>query len=136
MPENINWAVAVQVTDGPAIKVGDNLPIDAYSKVKIELDDGATDQKVILGAADSEIVLLFVRANQYGDSAAAATALLYRMNTQAVDKNEIFELPIFLLGKSAVSLLSGNLQSMTFTNNTGSAVTLDILVGLDVTPAP
>ncbi len=135
MPENVNWTAAIQVTDGPALKTGGNLALDSYSKVQVTLEN-EVEQKVNLRVADSDIILLFVRADQYGDPSDAATALLYRVNNQAVDKNEIVEMPIFLLGKAGVSLLTPGLQSLTFTNNTGKPVTLDIVVGMDVTPEP
>jgi hypothetical protein len=138
MAETLNWNASVSVNNGPSLKVGANLSVDAYSKLHITLDAAAgTVQQVVLAGTDSAVALLFIRANQYGDPAAADSALLYRVNDAPEGDNAIMDGPLFLVGASAVSLLDDSgVQSITFTNNTGSAVILDILLGTDVTPTP
>jgi hypothetical protein len=136
MPEVINWSTGVSVQDGPALSVNGSLSVDAYSKLQVTLDQAAgTEQRVILAGSGSSIVLLYARASEYGNPADPNATLLYRVNDADPSTNTAIGAPLYLLGASAVNLLDANsVQSLTFTNNTGSPVTVDIVVGMDATP--
>jgi hypothetical protein len=136
MPEVLNWSTSVNAQDGPALRVNGSISVDAYSKLQVTLDGAAgAEQQVVLAGGGSSIVLLYARASQYGDPTDPGTALLYRVNAADPSTNAVLGAPLYLLDASAVNLLDASgVQSLTFTNNTGSPVTIDILLGTDATP--
>jgi hypothetical protein len=136
MPEVINWSTGVSVQDGPALSVNGSLSVDAYSKLQVSIDQAAgTEQQVVLAGNGSSIVLLYARASEYGNPADPGAALLYRVNAADPSTNATIGAPLYLLGAPAVNLLDASgVQSLTFTNNTGSPVTVDIIAGIDATP--
>lgn len=127
MPDKINWSFNVEVLEGPKVFDSQTIDVEAYDKVEVVIDAGASDLEVtVQPGGEGQVKFLMIRSSLYGED------LTYKVNSNTT----VIELdaPQLLLGKGAVKLLDSAPASLLFTNNTAENVTIQILVGRDATP--
>lgn len=125
--EKVTWAAHIDVSAGPKLSVGDTLEVEAYDKVRVTLEDGATGVVVDLQPGDAgQVVLLVVSASAYDppvtwspDGGTTSVAL---------------DAPLVLVGTGAVGLIGTAPKQFQWTNATGALVNVEILIGRDATP--
>lgn len=123
MPESITWSTSVVVQLGPRLVQTGTLTVDAYDKINVRLDAGATDIDVDVQpsgtAGDVQILLLtassYPAGVTYSADAGATTATL--------------DGPLTLIGAGAVTLLADPPQVLRLTNPAADPVDVEILVG-------
>jgi hypothetical protein len=128
MPETINWTLNLQVPLGPRVAQSGALTVEAYDKVNLTLEAGATDVDVDVQPASTAGQVTFV----------AITASVYdELLTYSPDggtTTHALEAPVALLGAGAVALLNAAPEQLRLANGTADPVTVEILVGRDATP--
>ncbi len=132
MSSTINLALKVNVVGGPSISVSKGITVEAYDKIDVTIDAGATDKEVeIQPGAPSRVQMLFIRSSKYGEKGELAYKVHKTTNspiTVILDQDQLF------LGQGAVGLLGTDVDKLFFTNNLTEAVSIEILVGRDATP--
>lgn len=128
MPETMDWSINLQVSGGPKVARAGRMTVEAYDKLNVTLDAGATDVDVDLQPASTpgQVTLIALTASVYDP------ALTYSADggTTALG----LEAPVTLIGAGAVSLLSSTPKQLRFANGTADPCTVEILVGRDATP--
>jgi hypothetical protein len=127
MNEKINWMVNVQVVGGPRISAAENLSVEAYDKIQVDVPGGDNAQPGIAtvqvqpgGAA--QVRFLAIASSHYDP------ALTYTVDGGDPVPLDAFQL---LMGKGAVGLLGTTLTAFAFTNQAGldKPASVEILVG-------
>lgn len=139
MAEQLNWKCNVQVVEGPTIAAGDEQIVDAYSKSQIVVPGGTigTPGSIELTLDLTGASILIVRSSSYVDPDNADQKLQYTVTDGGVAGTATdLQGPLFLIGETTVRLLGDSVESFTFTNSMTTDVTIDTLVGVDVTPTP
>ena len=131
MAVNIATGAEVKVAGGPTIKTARTLPVDAYDLIDVDVPAGAEEFVVeVQPAADTtQVRFLLISASQYDP------ALTYRVNDEANPSHELDQ-ALILTGAGAIGLLGFVPESLLFTNDTDSDITVQILVGRNVSPTP
>ncbi len=123
MTEKINWALNVRVFGGPVIVASDTIDIDAYDKIEVSIETGASEKEVqIQPGGAGQIQFLLIKSDQYGD------ALTYKVNDKANDAIRLDALQV-LIGDGAVGLLKVPPEKLFISNGLASSASIDILVG-------
>ncbi len=129
MSETIRWNFVTQVLKGPSVSAASSIDtVDAYDKFNIQLADAATQA---VNLVPSGTISLLVINPITPNPVTPAANLSYDLSGSTV----ALDGPHVLIGSGAVSLLGGA-TSLTFTNNTGADVVIEILIGRDSTPTP
>jgi hypothetical protein len=129
MSEKINWTLNVQVVGGPMLSSSDTMIVDAYDKIQVSADVGATDKKVeVQPGGSGQVQFLLITSDKYGEK------LTYKVNDSASTKIIKLDGPQLLIGKGAVGLLDPAPSSLFFTNSLDVGASIEILVGRDATP--
>jgi hypothetical protein len=125
--EKVIWAAHIDVAAGPKLAVGDTFEVEAYDKVKVALEDGATDVVVDLQPGGAgQVVLLVVSASAYDPPVT--------WSPDAGTTTVPLDAPLVLVGAGAVGLIGTAPKQFQWTNATGAIVNVEILVGRDATP--
>ena len=123
MAETINWSVNFDAVLGPRIAASGTQTVDAYDKVSVRLEAGATDVDVDVqpSATAGDVLLLVITASSYEAqvtfSADAGTTMF------------TLDGPVVLVGAGAVTLLADPPQTLRFANPDAQPADIDILVG-------
>ena len=127
MSEKLSIQVNVKAESGPGISVAEIIEVDAYDKIDVDIEAGASDFEVQLqpGVA-AQVQLLAVKPEQQG--------LTYKLDTAATAI--ALDEPLLLIGKSGMGLLDTAPQKLFFGNASGDAIGVQILVGRMASPPP
>jgi hypothetical protein len=120
--EELLWSVMVKAVDGPQVAVSGTMPVEAYDKIGVTVDAGATQQVDLSPGGAADVTALVI------SPAAPDVLLTYDANGTDI----ALDAPHVLLG-GAVALV-GDPSSLTFTNGTATDADITILVGRDATP--
>ncbi len=128
MPETLNWSFSIEAVQGPRISGSNTMQVDAYDKLSVSLEAGATDVDVQIQPANTagRVQLLVIRASAYD------AALTFSADSGATRFAR--DGPVVLVGSGPVSLLAAAPQTLRLSNGTTADVTIDVLVGRN--PAP
>jgi hypothetical protein len=128
MPETMNWSFSIEAVQGPRISGSDALQVDAYDKVSVELDAGATNVNVQIQPADAagRVQLLVIRSSAYDP------AITFSADAGAT--SFALDGPVVLVGNGPVTLLAVAPQTLRLANGTADGITVDVLVGRDSAP--
>jgi hypothetical protein len=127
MPETIAFSGTVAVAAGPKVAFSESLEAEAYNRLSVTVKKAAS-QKVLLGTADSEIRLLLVRSTKYDPSKVS-------FQIEGAGAARTLDMPFLMAGKAAVGLLGANTPTfLTFKNDLGEDITVDIIIARDPTP--
>ena len=128
MPEKINWTLNVQVAGGPKLFASSTLTLDAYDKIQVGIEAGATDKKVeVQPGGAGHVQFLLITSDPYGEG------LTYKVNDSASSKVIKLDGPHLLIGKGAVGLLDPAPTSLFFSSSLGKDATVEILIGREAT---
>ncbi|MCK5432363.1 MAG: hypothetical protein KAJ03_06435 [Gammaproteobacteria bacterium] len=133
MTEQINWNLNAQVVGGPKILASDKIEIEAYDKIEVTIEAGASDKEVqIQPGGAGQVQFLLIKSEHYGD------ALTYKVN----DTTDVIKLDALqmLMGNGAIELLDvlppeKLLFSNALVSSTGENIpaSVEILVGRKAT---
>lgn len=127
MPNNITWKVQASVAGGPSTSSSQSIPIEAYDRIEVEVEDGDTDEEVeIQPGGAGQVRFLQITSTTYGSN------LSYKVNATVNPPHEL-DRPLVLAGDGAVGLLDPAPTSLFFTNSLGSSATVHVLVGRNAT---
>jgi hypothetical protein len=128
MPNTVNWTVSLQIPGGPRIGESGAVSVEAYDRVSVVVEAGATDVDVEVqpGAADGQVSVLAITASAYSAN--------LTVSPDGGTTTFALEAPVALVGSGAVSLLAAAPQQVRLANAGAEAVTVDVLVGRDATP--
>ncbi|MEQ1741304.1 MAG: hypothetical protein ABL869_02220 [Candidatus Nitrotoga sp.] len=121
MAEKINWNFVVQALNGPSVSGAGTLDVEAYDKINVTIIAGATQQVNLVPSGTVSLLVI--------NPAVPNVDLSYKVGAKVV----ALDGPHVLIGAGAVSLLGGA-ANLSFTNNTSSDATIEILLGRDATP--
>jgi hypothetical protein len=129
MSEKINCMVNAQVVGGPRISESRIIEIEAYDMIVVTVDDTATDKEVQVQPGTSGAQFLLIRSDQYGEK------LTYKVKDDTGETGSIkLDALQLLMGSGAVGLLGKAPIKLLFSNTSGKAASIQILVGRDATP--
>lgn len=141
MGERIGWRLAVDVDDGPSFSTNQEVIIEAYDRIQIEVpgadppaSETATVQVQPVEDAD-KVELILISSNRYGpDLTVQASGTPLDGSTETTGRQVQLEAPIHLVG-GAVALLGVAPETLDFENSLGEdkPATITILVGRQAT---
>jgi hypothetical protein len=120
--EQLIWSVMVKAVKGPQLSPSGSMDVEAYDKLAVTVDAGATQQVDLSPGGAAAVTCLVV------SPAVPDAQLTYDVG----GKDIALDQPHILLGGAVA--LAGDPTSLTFTNGTANEATIDILVGRDATP--
>lgn len=125
MAQKLNWTFTAQVQGGPKIVTTQNLEIDAYDKIEMDVaNDGSGNTVDIQPGADTDVLLLVITSNLYGED------LTYKAKDGGSESSEIpLTAPQIFSGTGAVGLMGVAPKQLVITNNLADAATVQVLVG-------
>lgn len=132
----INWALNLQIVDGPSLVISKSKVVEAYDKIEVTIAPGSSKQAIEIqpGSAD-HLNLLLIKSSVYDPK------LSYLVSDGTTDSSTSITLdePHFYLGVGAVSIFGLAPKILKFTNSLSAAdpaskATIEILVGRDATP--
>lgn len=129
MSETISYSFSIQVAGGPKVAGADQIEVQAYDMLEVEIPDSGTSGGVAtvnVQPGDTGVKFLQVTAENYGD-------LTYTVDGGA---QQTLDAPLLLIGAGAVALLGATQKQFEFTNAGTAAVTVNILVGRDAVVPP
>ena len=131
MSIKINWALNVQVADGPRVVTADAVDVDAYDNIEVVVPkhqnnaDGTATVDVQPGD-QSHVMFLLIKADTYQNSPVSYTV-------EGSNKSVKLDAQQVLIGAGAVGLLDGAPTKLTFTNTGATDATIRILIGRKAT---
>jgi len=130
MSEKVYCTLNVQVGGGPKISASSMMEVDAYDKIEVTIEDGATSKEVQVQPSGTGVKFLLISSDQCGKD------LRYEVNDGASSTSPIsLDAPVHLfVGGGAVAALGKSPVKLLFTNASGKAALVQILVGRDATP--
>jgi hypothetical protein len=125
----------VVVPNGPQFAFNETLEVDAYDKIDVAVEAGASGKKIELqpGAA-GQVQFITIVSDWYGDD------LSFKINVGTAANTDAFPLdrPLLFMGEGAVALFDAAPKLLFFSNATSAATAKDaniqILIGRDATP--
>jgi hypothetical protein len=131
MTKKISWSFNIQVAGGPRLAESNAVEVEAYDDFSVSIDAGSSDKEIELqpGGAGQTMLLVIRLENvdQYG------TDVSYKVNnTTATPVN--LDAPHLFIGNGAVGVLDPAPNSLFFTNGLADPITVQLLIGRDVTP--
>jgi hypothetical protein len=126
MSEKISWSVFIDVSAGPKLAAKDLLEVEAYDKIAVRLEAGATDVDVeIQPGGAGQVSLLMIKSSIYD------AGLTYSPDGGATTIP--LDAPLVLIGAGAVSLLADAPQVLRWSNETAEVAQIEVFVGRDAT---
>ena len=121
----VDITLKVDIANGPTIT--ENLPtqnIDTYDQIVFELPTGGTKNVALLPDSQNPDKLLFlmIKSTTYTDKEGNTTGISYSFKTGQNDDGEdinetiVLDKPHLYHGSGAISLLEGDLKTLTFRN--------------------
>lgn len=127
MAIDINTLFKTTVEGGPAISRQFKIEVDAFDMIDLSVEDGAADEVVELQPGGSgQVQFLLVLADSYDP------ALSYKVNAGGNPSHDL-DRELLLAGEAAVGLLGFPPNDLLFTNGTGQAIAVRVLVGRNAT---
>ncbi len=127
MSVKINWTLNVQVVGGPKISASQTMEVEAYDKIEVNVEDGATDKEIqVQPGSSDQVQFLLISSDQYGDG------LTYKVNDITAGAVKLDAQQLFI-GDGAVGLLGGPPEKLLFSNGLGKNASIQILVGRKAT---
>ena len=129
----INVTGSIVVPNGPQIPFNQSLDVDAYDKIDIPVEAGASGKKIELqpGAA-GQVQFLAIVSDWYGDD------LSFKINSSTGTDTFALDRPLLCMGKGGVALFDTAPKTLFFSNATSGTTAKDaniqILIGRDATP--
>ena len=130
--EKLDWSINVSVALGPKLAPKDSLILEAYDKIKVTIDSGATTLVDLQGGTGTEVKFLLMVADAYATDMAALT---YLPSGGAITTAVSWDAPLLLIGEGNLSLF-GDASTVTIENGLQNPVTIEILVGRDAATTP
>lgn len=128
----INWTLKVQVAEGPRMSVSKSVAVQAYDKINVVIEDGASGQEVqVQPGGEGQVQFLLIGSDYYGAD------LSYSVNAPEAaseDRTKLDALQLFV-GDGAVGLLDSSPETLYFYNGLGEAASITILVGRKAIPS-
>lgn len=131
----INWALNVQVVNGPSLVISKSKTVEAYDKIEVTIEPGSSKQTVeIQPGSATRLNFLLIKSSVYDPK------LSYLVSDGATDSavNITLDEPHFYSGVGAVSILGLAPKILKFTNTLAvdpiNKAAIEILVGRDATP--
>jgi hypothetical protein len=127
MAIHITTNFVATVAGGPSLGRSFALEVDAYDLIDVSIADTAADEVVELqpgGAGQARFLL--VLADSY------APALSYKVN-DAGNASHDLDRELLLAGEGALGLLAEPPNQLLFTNATGQAISVQVLIGRNAT---
>jgi hypothetical protein len=129
MPEQINWSFNIQIVGGPKSSSSQTLDVEAYDKLQVTIEAGASDKEVdIQPGGSGQVMFLQITASAYHES-----DLRYKINSNSNPEHNLDGALLFP-GKGAVALLDPAPTKLFFSNDLAEDVVVEILIGRDATP--
>lgn len=130
MSEKINWILNIQVIGGPRISESKTMEVEAYDKIEVKIDNGASDREIEVSPGEGTVQFLLIKTDHYGNG------LQYKVNNGSTSSNPIIlDEPVHLfMGAGSVGSLGIVPIKLLFTNELGEDVLIHILIGRDATP--
>ena len=127
MPEKISVsASAVVANGGPKLNFSSVLELEAYNKIRLELeDDASVDVDADLGTGGATLRLLMIVP------APPHASLTMKINGTGTAR--ALDQPVIVSSSGLFGIL-GSITSLQFNNASGGPVTVDILAARDLTP--
>jgi hypothetical protein len=127
MAIDITTNFVATVTGGPSIGRSFRLGVNAYDVVDVSIADGAADEAVELQPGSAgQVQFLLVIADSYDP------ALSYKVNNAGNPSHDL-DRELLLAGDGALGLLGEPPNQLLFTNATGQAISVQVLVGRNAT---
>jgi hypothetical protein len=131
--KTINWTLNVNIPGGPTISGSEQLTVQAYDMIELQIPAGTDAMEIHLEPSDNtKIKFLLIKAEPSGDS----LTYIVSDGTTAVDGTSgaiVLDSPVHIyLGTGCVQTLPSP-KNLTFTNGSSVPVSLQILVGRDAT---
>ena len=130
MSETIKYSFSIQVASGPKVADADQIEVEAYDMLEVEVPDSGTSGGVAtvnVQPGDSGVKFLQITADSYKD-------LTYKVDGGS---SQTLDAPLLLIGEGAVALLGATQKQFEFTNAGATAIIVNILAGRDaVVPPP
>lgn len=127
MAIDITTSIKATVGGGPSLARSFKLEVDAYDLIDVSIADTATDEAVEVqpgGAGQARFLL--VLAGSYDPP------LSYKVNSAANPSHDL-DREMLLAGDGAIGLLGAPPNQLLFTNTTGQAISVQVLVGRNAT---
>jgi hypothetical protein len=119
MAERLMWSYGVQIVNGPNLAGSGELPVDAYDKLHVAIDAGASHTLEILPGATGNVQLLVINPRP------PSVDLTYDVDGADVKLDGAH----VLIGAGAVGLLGATVGSLTFKNEGAAPAEIDVVVG-------
>ena len=79
--EKIKWSINVQIANGPSLALAGEIPVDAYDKIGMTIENGANEKEVDVQPADTEdLKFLLIKSSKYDDPSSSKIKLVYKVN--------------------------------------------------------
>jgi hypothetical protein len=127
MAIDITTGIKVSVGGGPSLARSFKLGVDAYDLIDVSIADGAADDAVELQPGGAgQVQFLLVLAGSYDPP------LSYKVNVAGNPSHDL-DRELLLAGDGALGLLGAAPNQLLFTNATGQAIAVQVLVGRNAT---
>jgi hypothetical protein len=127
MAIDITTNFVATVAGGPSLGRSFKLAVDAFDLVDVSIDDGAADEAVELQPGGAgQVQFLLVVADSYDP------ALSYKVNAAGNPSHDL-DRELLLVGEGALGLLDDAPNELLFSNATGQAISVRVLIGRNAT---
>ena len=125
---------SIVIPNGPQIPFNQTLDVDAYDKIDVIVEAGASGKKIELQpGASGQVQFLAIVSDWYSDD------LSFKINSSASGTDTFaLDRPLLCMGEGGVALFDPAPKTLFFSNATSGATAKDaniqILIGRDATP--
>ncbi len=128
MSNNVNATIKISVTGGPSVSISESFTTEAYDKINVKVEAGASDREIDIQPGQAgQIQLLAIKSSKYSED------LSFKVHDTGSTPIRIDQ-PQLYLGKGSVGLLGNNIDKFYVTNSMTEDVDIEILVCRDATP--
>jgi hypothetical protein len=134
-----NLVINMQIVGGPQALVSRSKAIEAYDKIEVSIEPGATNKEVeIQPGPANRVSFLLITSNLYSQDD-ALKKITYIVNDRSTDSSSVeLDEPHLFFGKGAVSVFGRAPIILKFTSTypvaPANKAAVEILVGRDPTP--
>jgi hypothetical protein len=127
MAIDITTNFVATVAGGPSLGRSFKLAVDAFDLIDVSIADGAADEAVeVQPGGAGQVQFLLVLADSYDP------ALSYKVNAAGNPSHDL-DRELLLAGEGALGLLDDAPNELLFTNATGQAISVRVLIGRNAT---